>query len=259
MVKKSKEVGKQMSMFDDEKIIKTTINDAKAERLMNEIESGLIVDPVASTEDMLKLVYMDVFNKQWNKRNYIIRSLEKHRSSDKGLHEVRAAANLELDKSMLDCTVADLKICIDKYIEDAMHHNEYVILHEMWREFKFVVLFDPQQTFMKYNRIVRDADEIMFIKLLNSYEPDELKKGVSINARSYEWLTFGLDKILTYRFDTETHNVFEAHAIGKISFSFDSEFIVKVCNDLNTALMNERYTYLRAPELFTDICDEKRI
>jgi hypothetical protein len=160
---------------------------------------------------------------------------------------------------MINCTVNDLKEVIDKYIEDAIHHNEYALLREMWREFKFIVLFDTQQTFSKYIQTVRDVDEEMFIKLLNSYEPDELRNGVSVNARPYEWLTFAHDKILTHRFDTETHYVYEANAVGKISFSFDSKFIVKVLEDLKVALYNERYTYLRAPKLFTSICDEKRI
>ena len=96
---------KQISIFDlpivetNEIIIDKTINENKLDKLVDLLTNPtLITDVKPIIEDLLKLVFAEEFNKQWNKHNYILRNIDKRRITDKGLHPIRSALTLTLPK-----------------------------------------------------------------------------------------------------------------------------------------------------------------
>jgi hypothetical protein len=228
--------------------------------MLEALESGMINNIQQMTEDMLKLVFAEDFNKRWYKYNYILRNIPKSKNNDQGLCAVRSAVTITFDSNKVLYSKDELKYLTTDAIERLIRNNEHMLMRELVRQFKRIVINSLDQCYPEYRALMNHLSDYELLAYFMSKKPDELKTGITLEYKQpWAWLTFGPEKIMTMKYKTGRSQTYEVHMINNISFVFDSNFIVKTLDDLNYVYMttggrNERHNF----EEFYDVADRNR-
>ena len=264
---------KQISIFDlpivetNEIIIDKTINENKLDKLVDLLTNPtLITDVKPIIEDLLKLVFAEEFNKQWNKHNYILRNIDKRRITDKGLHPIRSALTLTLPKDKETYQKGEMMALVTKVINNLIVTTEVGLMRQLCHQFRYIVTLDPSETFKAYRRMLTDITDQELLSAIMQNSETQLKNGLSIEVNSsWQWLTFGNDgQILTKTFETDSDDIYEAYIINNTTYAFDSKFIENILKTLDDArqISNipgaRRFKLHYEPMEFKDICCKKR-
>lgn len=271
-----KEYVKQISIFDANKYnerfntvgalmsepqkIKAREEHNKADEMLKTLESGMINNIQQMTEDMLKLVFAEDFNKRWYKYNYILRNIPKSKNNDQGLCAVRSAVTITFDSNKTLYSKDELKYLTTDAIERLIRNNEHMLMRELVRQFKRIVINSLDQCYPDYRALMNHLSDYELLAYFMSKKPDELRTGISLEYKQpWAWLTFGPEKIMTMKYKTGRSQTHEVHMINNTSFVFDSNFIVKTLDDLNYVYMttggrDDRHNF----EEFYDVADRNR-
>lgn len=257
---------KQISIFDANKYNErfNTIGKPapknKVDNMLEALESGMINNIQQMTEDMLKLVFAEDFNKRWYKYNYILRNIPKSKNNDQGLCAVRSAVTITFDSNKVLYSKNELKYLTTDAIERLIRNNEHMLMRELVRQFKRIVINSLDQCYPDYRALMNHLSDYELLAYFMSKKPDELRTGITLEYKQpWAWLTFGPEKIMTMKYKTGRSQTHEVHMINNTSFVFDSNFIVKTLDDLNYVYMttggrDDRHNF----EEFYDVADRNR-
>ena len=231
---------------------------SKSDEMLEALTSGEITDARQMTEDLLKLVFTEDFNTRWSDYNYILRNINKTKTKDSGLSAQRAAVNISIFED-LKYTKDDLKLLLTDAIERLISNAEYIMMKALVRQFKHIVMLDPNDTYADFRPAIRNTSDERLLAYFMSLDKEVLKEGISLELKKpWEWLTFGPEKIMTQKARIDDEIMYEVHMINNASFVFDSGFMAKVLDDLNYV-----YTVMKGGEHgevrdFKTICDTWR-
>lgn len=233
---------------------------SKADNLLESLTSGNITNARQMTEDLLKLVFVEDFNARWGQYNYILRSINKTKIKDSGLRSQRAAVTIGIFEDM-KYTKDDLRDLVTDAIERLISNTEYEMMKELVRQFKHIVMLDPQDTYADYRPAVRNTSDDRLLSYFMSLDEKTLKDNISLELKgNWEWLTFGPDKIMTQKTQITDETMYEVHMINNASFVFDSKFVAKILDDIqyiyNIAKGVSEHGEVRD---FRTICNSKRL
>lgn len=207
---------------------------SKADNLLESLTSGNITNVQQMTEDLLKLVFVEDFNARWGEYNYILRNINKTKTKDSGLHYQRAAVNISIFEDK-EYTKDDLRDLVTEAIERLISNTECEMMKELVRQFRHIVMLDPQETYVEYRPAVRNISDDILLSYFMSLDEKTLKDNISLELKgNWEWLTFGPDKIMTQKAQIADEIMYEAHMINNASFVFDSKFITKTLDKFIT-------------------------
>ena len=232
----------------------------KTDEILKTLESGMIDNIQQMTEDMLKLVFAEDFNKRWYNYNYILRNIPKSKNNDQGLCAVRSAVTITFESNKTLYSKDELKYITTDAIERLIRNNEHMLMKELVRQFKRIIINSLDQCYPEYRALMNNLSDYELLAYFMSRKPDELKTGISLEYKQlWAWLTFGPERIMTMKYKTGRSQTYEVNMINNISFVFDDNFIVKTLDDLNYVYMttggrDERRSY----EEFYDVADRNR-
>ena len=268
---------RQISIFDlpledyDKLIVDQTINENRMDKLADALNDPgtIIADVKLMIEDLLKLVFAEEFNKQWNKHNYILRNIDKQRITDKGLHPVRSAAAITLPRNKDKYTKEELREITIKAVNDLIVTTEVRLMRELVQEFRQIVMLDPDNTFKEYRPILREISDQDLLTYFIDKTPTELKNGLSIEVNnSWQWLTFCSDaRIMTKTYDIEddeAYDIYEVYMTNSVAFAFDSKFVENILKSLSylqdvlNSPQGQRFKRKYEPVAFRTLCCKKR-
>ena len=243
-------------MFDKHETQKPTKN----EQLLATLGSGQTHDVITTIEDLLKLVFVEQFNNEWNKHNYILRNIIKTKTKDSGLQAVRSSATIKLDKNKDLYATEEVKDIVMEFYDKLIINSEQMLMQELVRQFKRIA-FKTLHTRDGIGALNGMSSE-RILKYFMSKKPEELKNHLSIEIdRNWDWLRFGPERIMTMKFNDEYTNTYEVHMINKASYCFTNDIIEKAVDDLLEIYRissiggdHGKINYGR----FNDICDTKR-
>ena len=275
-----KEYVKQISIFDANKYnerfstIGSPMNESQkiearevhkkvdpADKLMETLSTGIIHDVRATVDDLLSLVYSEVFNKEWAKHNYILRNVNIVKSVDSGNSAIRSAAHIELNIDH-EYTKEMLKTVVVDFIDRLIQNNEYTACRELVRQFKAIIRLDMSNQYEDYQAALRNTSDQRLLQYFMSLSPEELKGGISVEVNGpWDWLKFGPYKILTEHFVNGENTTYQGHIINKVSFLFDNNFIAKTLDNVKYIYDTNKQggidEYVDYKE-FNTICNRKR-
>lgn len=232
---------------------------SKADSLLEELKSGTISNVRQMTEDLLKLVFVEDFNARWGQYNYILRNINKTKTKDSGLSAQRAAVNISIFEDM-EYTKDDLRDLVTEAIERLISNAEYTMLKALVRQFKHIVMLDPTDTYADYRPAMRHTSDERLLAYFMSLDATTLKENIALELKkSWEWLTFGPEKIMTQKARIEDEIMYEVHMINNASFVFSTRFIAKALDDINYIYeVSKGGTEHGEIGDFRVICDRKR-
>jgi hypothetical protein len=205
---------------------------SKVDSLLEELTSGTISNVQQMTEDLLKLVFVEDFNARWGQYNYILRNINKTKTNDSGLNVFRSAVNISIFENT-EYTKDSLRDLVTDAIERLISNTEYKLMKELVHQFRFIVMLDPTNTYADYRPAMRHTSDERLLAYFMSLDETTLKENMSLELKkSWEWLTFGPEKIMTLKARIEDELLYEVHMINNISFVFDTRFVAKVLDDI---------------------------
>lgn len=226
-------VGKPAPSSRDKDFRGSTPSKSKADSLLEDLQSGTISNVQQMTEDLLKLVFVEDFNARYGQYNYILRNINKTKTKDNGLRAQRSAVNISIFEDM-EYTKDDLRDLVTEAIERLISNTEYNLMKDLVRQFRHIVMLDPTDTYADYRPAMRHTSDERLLAYFMSLDATTLKENISLELKkSWEWLTFGPDKIMTQKARIEDEIMYEVHMINNASFVFDRNFIAKVLDDIN--------------------------
>lgn len=232
----------------------------KTDEMLKTLESGMIDNIEQMTEDMLKLVFTEDFNKRWYKYNYILRNIPRNKNNDQGLCAVRSAVTIDFNSNKALYTKDELKHITTDAIERLIRNNEHMLMKELVRQFKRIIVNGLEQQYSEYRALMNHLTDYDILAYFMSKKEDEIKTGISLEYKqTWAWLTFGPERIMTMKYKTGRTKTFEVHMINNISFVFNNTFIVKTLDDLNYVYMttggrDDRHVF----EEFNEVADRNR-
>jgi hypothetical protein len=131
-------------------------------------------------------------------------------------------------------TKDDLKLLLTDAIERLISNAEYIMMKALVRQFRHIVMMDPNDTYADFRPALRNTSDERLLAYFMSLDKAVLKESISLELKkSWEWLTFGPEKIMTQKAQFDDEILYEVHMINNASYVFDSRFIVKALDDLN--------------------------
>ena len=232
---------------------------SKVDSLLEDLATGTISNVQQMTEDLLKLVFVEDFNARWGDYNYILRNINKTKTKDSGLSAQRSAVNISIFENM-DYTKDDLKILLTDAIERLISKTEYNLMKDLVRQFKHIVMMDPTDTYADYRPALRNTSDEKLLAYFMSLDATTLKENISLELmKSWEWLTFGPEKIMSQKAQLDDEIMYEVNMINNASYMFNTRFIVKVLDDIKYVYeLNKGGNEHEEVREFGVICNSKR-